>query len=348
VTAPLAADGRPPVRIRDIVAAPGEKRRGHLVVGHTAAGPIVMPVVVIHSTRPGPTLCLTGAVHGTEYPGTTAVRQLARDLQPDGLAGTVIAVTVTNMPMYQGRSPFISPIDGLNLNRVAPGRADGTITERIAHTLFTEVLSLATHHIDCHGGDLTEELWPYAAYRVTGNRAQDEVGEAMVRVYTPRIFALMTEKMSLAITHGTVTSEAARRGIASILGECGSAGGLDPADVETHLRGIGNVMRYLGMLPGQPAVAAKPLQGVAQFVVAAGRGGLLRLAVAVGDEIGEGQVLGEIWDEFGEVIETLRAPARGLIRLVWTHKVVNTGDLVLKCWVTEPAAPFPLTDRFAN
>jgi predicted deacylase len=334
--------GRDAIRIRDIVAEPGTRQRGRLKVGETAAGPIEMPLVIVHGAGPGPTLCLTGAVHGTEYPGTTAVREVARQLDPERLAGTVIAVTVTNMPMYQARSPFISPIDGLNLNRVAPGRPDGTITERIAHTLFSEVMPLATHHIDCHGGDITEALWPYAAYRVTGNRAVDEVGEAMARVYTPRIFALLKEGLPLAITHGTVTSEAARRGIASILGECGSDRGLDPTDVRT------SVMRYLKMIPGEPTVARDLLLGVSQFVVPAGRGGLLRLAVQVGDEIAEGQPLGEIWDEFGDVVETLRAPARGLIRLVWTHKVVNTGDLVLKCWVTEPAPPFPLTDRFAR
>ncbi len=340
--------GHDAIRVRDIVAEPGTKRRGRLEVGETAAGPIEMPLVIVHGSSPGPTLCLTGAVHGTEYPGTTAVRELAKQLEPDSLAGTVIAVTVTNMPMYQARSPFISPIDGLNLNRVAPGRADRTITERIAHTLFTEVMPLATHHIDCHGGDITEALWPYAAYRVTGNRAADEVGEAMARVYTPRIFALLKEGVPLALTHGTVTSEAAKRGIASILGECGSDRGLDPADVRTHLHGITNVMRYLKMVPGEPTVARNPLLGVGQFVVQAGRGGLLRLSVQIGDEITEGQTLGEIWDEFGDVVETLRAPAGGLIRLIWTHKVVNTGDLVLKCWVTEPAPPFPLTDRFAR
>jgi predicted deacylase len=340
--------GHDAIRVRDIVAEPGSRRRGRLKVGETAAGPIEMPIVIVHGSSPGPTLCLTGAVHGTEYPGTTAVRELTRQLDPVPLAGTVIAVTVTNMPMYQARSPFISPIDGLNLNRVAPGRPDGTMTERIAHVLFSEVMSLATHHIDCHGGDITEALWPYAAYRVTGNRAVDEVGEAMVRLYTPRIFALMKEGMALAITHGTVTSEAARRGIASILGECGSDRGLDPADVRTHVNGVTNVMKYLGMIPGEPTVARDLRLGVSQFVVAAGRGGLVRLAVRVGDEIAEGQELGEIWDEFGDVVERLRAPARGLVRLIWTHKVVNTGDLILKCWVTEPAPPFPLTDRFAR
>jgi predicted deacylase len=340
--------GHETFRLRDLAVEPGTARRGRLEVGRTAAGPVAMPLVVVHGASPGPTLCLTGAVHGTEYPGTTAVREVARRLDPGTLAGTLLAVTVTNMPMYQARSPFLSPIDGLNLNRVAPGRADGTVTERIAHTLFTELLARATHHIDCHGGDIGEDLWPYAAYRVTGRRALDEVGEAMVRAYTPRVFALVEEGMALALTHGTVTSEAAKRGVASILGECGSDRGLDPADVRTHVDGITNVMRLIGMLPGEPRVARDLVQGISQFVVSAGGAGLLRLAVRVGDEIAEGQALGEIWDEYGDVVETLRAPARGLVRLVWTHKVVNTGDPVLKCWVTRPAGPFPPTDRFVR
>ena len=336
-----------PIRIRDLVVERGTRGRTFLKVGETGTGPVEMPVVVVHGARPGPTLCLTGGVHATEYPGQTAVRELARQLDPAALAGTVIAVPVCNMPMFAARSAFLSPIDGLNLNRVAPGRPDGTMTELIAHTLFSEVLSLASHHIDCHGGDLTEVLWPYAAYRMTGKREQDEVGEAMARCYSPRIITLFREGTPL-IPVGTVTTEAAKRGIASILGECGSAGGLDPADVRTHVHGITNVMRFLGMLPGAPVVPAGQLVGTGQFVVQARRGGLLRLSVGIGETVAEGQALGEIWDVFGDVVETLRAPARGLVRIIWTHKAVNSGDLVLKCWVTEPAPPFAPTDRFVR
>ena len=86
----------------------------------------------------------------------------------------------------------------------------------------------------------------------------------------------------------SVPTEAARRGVASILGECGSAGGLDPADVRTHVHGITNVMRFLGMLEGTPVVPAGQQVGVGQFVVAARRGGLLRLAVGIGETVGEG------------------------------------------------------------
>jgi predicted deacylase len=121
---------------------------------------------------------------------------------------------------------------------------------------------------------------------------------------------------------------------------------LDPADVQTHLRGITNVMRYLGMLSGTPAVVAHQLLGTGQFIVHARRGGLVRLSTDVGQTVAEGQTLGEIWDVFGDVVETLRAPAQGLVRLVWTRKVVSSGDPVLKCWVTEPAPPFAPTDRF--
>jgi uncharacterized protein len=338
---------RDAVRIRDLVVECGATGRGFLKVGETGAGPVELPVVVVHGARPGPTLCLTGGVHATEYPGQTAVRELTRELDPAGLTGTVIGVPVVNLPMFAARSGFVSPIDGLNLNRVAPGRPDGTITELIAHTLFTEILSLATHHIDCHGGDLGEALWPYAAYRMTGDPELDRTGEAMARCWSPGVVALFRDGTPM-IPSGTVTTEAAKRGIASILGECGSDNGLDPADVRTHLHGITNVMRYLGMLPGNPAVSARQLLGTGQFVVHARRGGLVRLSAGVGQTVSEGQTLGEIWDVFGDVVETLRAPARGLVRLIWTRKVVNSGDAVLKCWVTEPAPPFPPTDRFVH
>ena len=54
-------------------------------------------------------------------------------LDPEELAGSVVAVPVVNPPMFQRRSGFLSPIDGLNLNRTAPGRADGTISEILAY-----------------------------------------------------------------------------------------------------------------------------------------------------------------------------------------------------------------------
>ncbi len=334
------------LQIRDVAAERGTRQRGYLTVGDTPMGPIQMPLVIVHGAKTGPTLCLTAGVHAAEYPGIDAVLRTVVGLDPAGLSGTVIAVPVVNTPMFRARAAFLSPIDGLNLNRTFPGKADGTISEVMAHVLLDEVVARADFHIDCHGGDLPEILWPYSGFAMTGNSAVDERGEAMARLYSPRMVALYRDGTALPPTKGSLTSEAARRGIASILAESGSAGGLNPADVEVHMHGIQNVMRFFGMLPGEPVVRRRPMMAAGQFIVYARRGGLLRLAIDIGDELKTGQKIADVCDVFGDIVEEIRSPADGLARIIWTHKAVNTGDPIVKCWIVEPARPFPATDGF--
>jgi predicted deacylase len=63
----------------------------------------------------------------------------------------------------------------------------------------------------------------------------------------------------------------------------------------------------------------------------------LRLTARIGDEITPGQQLGDIRDVFGTVVERVCASGAGIVGLIWTHKVVNTGDPILRYWITEPA-----------
>jgi hypothetical protein len=309
-------------------------------------GPIQFPLVIVSGAKPGPKLCVTSGVHATEYPAIDAVLRTITELDPANLAGTLIAVPVVNSMMFRTRSPFLSPIDGLNLNRTFPGRHDGSISEVLAHVVLNEVVAQADFHIDCHGGDLPEILWPYAGYAMTGNRPVDESGEAMARLYSPSIVALYREGSSLPPTKGSLINEASRRGIPSILAEAGSAGGLDPAHVQVHLHGIRNVMRFLKMLPGEPVIHGPRMIAKDQFVVTARRGGLLRVAIGIGEVVKQGQLIGEICDVFGEVVERVASPRDGIARIIWTAKAVNTGDPVVRCWVAEEAPPFAATDRF--
>lgn len=333
-------------RVRDIVAARGETARGYLTIGETPTAPIQVPVVIVNGARSGPTLCLTAGVHAAEYPAIDAVLRTIQSLDPASLGGAVIAVPVVSMQMFQHRFGFVSPIDGLNLNRTAPGRPDGTISEILVHTLLTEVIAQAEYHIDCHGGDLGEILWPYAGFSLTGNAEIDQQGEMLARLYTPRIFALYSPESGLPPTTGSVTHAAAQRGVVSMLAEAGSNGALDAADVRVHVDGIRNVMRYLGMLEGQPLIAGDRLVAREQFIVSATRGGLLRLEIEIGEQIQAGQEVAEIANVFGDVVERVIAPRGGIARLIWAARAVNTGDPIVKCWVTEPAPPFPLADRY--
>ena len=80
---------------------------------------------------------------------------------PRTCTAPIIAVPVVNMHMFSARTPFISPLDGINLNKIAPG-GDGSISEILARTLFDEVIRKAEYHIDFHAGDFGEMLLEFA------------------------------------------------------------------------------------------------------------------------------------------------------------------------------------------
>jgi hypothetical protein len=104
-----------------------------------------------------------------------------------------------------------------------------------------------------------------------------------------------------------------------------------------HVDGALNVMRHLGMIAGEAARNGRRIAARDRVVVRATRAGLLRLTAHIGDEITPGQQLGEIRDVFGKVVERVCAPGAGIVGLIWTHKVVSTGDPILRYWITEPA-----------
>ncbi len=333
-------------RIRDITAEKGQKTKGFLQLGETVTGPIQLPIAIINGDRDGPVLCLTGGVHATEYPSIDALMRLTRELTPEGLRGTLIAVPVVNMHMFASRQGFVSPIDGLNLNKIAPGGKSGSISEILADVLLNEVIGKAEYHVDMHAGDLGEILYAFGGYPITGDADRDRRGEALARLYTPRLIALYREGSKLPPATGSIVLEAARRGVVSILAESGGNGTLEETDVEVHLAGVRNIMRYLKMIDGDPQIHGKQLIATERYVTRATRAGLLRLKVAIGEAVVEGQEAAEICDIWGDTVESVRFARPGITGLIWSQKAVNTGDPIVRCWIAEPAPRFPETDRF--
>ncbi|HEX9484028.1 MAG TPA: succinylglutamate desuccinylase/aspartoacylase family protein [Gemmatimonadaceae bacterium] len=325
-----------PLEIRDVRAARGTRTDGWLSIGETADGPIRIPLVLLNGAEAGPVLCVTGGVHATEYAPIDAVLRLLNETDPDTLRGAIIGVPVANMHMFESRRGFVSPLDGLNLNKIAPGRRDGSISEILAHVLLTEIIGAAEYHIDFHAGDVGEDLLPFAGYSLTGDGHLDERGEMLARAFSPSLISLSTETSTLPPFPGSLNFAATRRGVVSILAEAGGNGTLDEADVRVHLTGARNVMRCLDMIDGGRPALSPRIAAMDRVVVRATRGGLVRLKVRIGDEIAEGQEVAEICDVFGHVVEHVRADGEGIVGLIWTHKVVSTGDPIVRYWITTP------------
>jgi predicted deacylase len=323
---------RAPVGIRDLVAASGEAVRGFLTIGETPSAPITVPLVIINGREDGPVLCLTAGVHATEYAPIDAVMRTVQALRPETLRGAVLAVPVVNMRMFESRTGFVSPLDGLNLNKVAPGRADGSISEILACTVLGEVIGRAQYHIDLHAGDLGEMLLPFAGYPLTGDAKRDAVGETLARLYSPRLVSIAGDDGAIPPFADGLVYAATRRGVVSIFAESGGNGTLEERDVQLHLAGIERVMRYLGMVDGGAPSVEPRLAANGRTVVRATRAGLLRLKVGIGDDIAPGQEVAEVCNVFGDVVERVRANGAGIAGLVWAHKVVNTGDPIVRYW----------------
>ena len=82
----------------------------------------------------GKTLVVTAGVHGDEYVGIQAVRELLSQLSPQELSGQVLFVPVVNTSGFFSGT-YRVPEDGENLNRCFPGAKGHTYTWNMAAAL---------------------------------------------------------------------------------------------------------------------------------------------------------------------------------------------------------------------
>src|SRR5688572_28290606 len=180
VPALLIAALQQPLSIGSAVARPGEAASGFINVPAGVDSGTRIPITVVRGSQPGPTLALIAGTHGSEVAPIVALQRVRASLNPAEVRGTVLIVHVANMPSFLGRTIYYSPVDGKNLNRVYPGRADGTVSERIAHAITTEIIARADYLVDMHAGDGNESLRPYTYWSSLGmDRRVDSLAREM-------------------------------------------------------------------------------------------------------------------------------------------------------------------------
>ncbi|WP_054721657.1 succinylglutamate desuccinylase/aspartoacylase domain-containing protein [Marinifilum fragile] len=143
--------------IGTIEAKSGEKVSASLVVEKGIDEGTFIPRTIINGASPGPVLTLFAGVHGTEYVPIITL-QLLNEIKPGEISGTLILVNIANIPSFSHRNVYLCQVDNKNLNRVFPGKKDGSISERIAFTLTNEIIKKSNYFIDLHGGEFNEAL----------------------------------------------------------------------------------------------------------------------------------------------------------------------------------------------
>jgi predicted deacylase len=314
------------VCISDLTANPGEKKEGLLKIVSRAASSIFVPITIINGVKEGPTLTVIAGEHGCEYCGIEAAIRLCKDIEPAAIAGKLVVIPVANVPAFEAHSLFVCPIDGVNLYAAYPGSTDGSISYAMAYSLFNQVVLKSDYVVHLHGGDANEALIPFTYFAVVGNKRVDELSENLARHFPvdyvfPMKQPVKTEGRESApegtsyatSAAGTIYYEAAKRGVPATMLEAGRDGKIEEEFVKIHYDGILNVMRYLKMLKGKSVVnnEARVLKNA--VLVSATKGGVFRSKVELGESISKGQVIGEVRNLYGDVVEEIKSPIDGLI-----------------------------------
>jgi predicted deacylase len=129
----------------------GSITTGELPLAWLADGPLGAPVMVATGRRPGPTLWVQAAIHGSEIGGTLGLHKVLQTLDLDTLSGAVVAVLAANPLAFRAQARN-SPQDGENMNRTFPGTLDGTITRQMAYRLIEAARESADIAMDLHSG----------------------------------------------------------------------------------------------------------------------------------------------------------------------------------------------------
>ncbi|HZS85684.1 MAG TPA: succinylglutamate desuccinylase/aspartoacylase family protein [Stellaceae bacterium] len=300
---------------------------------------VELPVILLRGKAPGPVFYLGAAFHGDEVNGVEIATRLAGEIDPVQLSGTLIVAPAQNPLALQAQHRYFvghflkSPLDQSPADPWVsfPGEADGNMAAQIAHKLFTQLIRHADYLIDIHTPTTGGRYAPFAFLPPPGAGEAARRAEAMAEVFGAD-FILSTEQ-GLYVSEQSPHVVMARRGATAMGVELGEGGRLEAEITQQGLRGLRNVLRWAGMLPGEVERFGARQVIRTMHVVRSHRGGLVHRRVGLGDTVGAGDVVATITNLFGEETEQIRAPIGGPIVRIATFPIVSAGERIVQIGV---------------
>lgn len=262
-------------------------------VSRSAYGWLPSPIVCIKNGA-GPTVLLMAGVHGDEFEGQVALSKLAASIDCQDVAGRIIILPMANYPAAVS-SERTSPIDDVNMNRVFPGNARGSLTEQIAHYIEARLMSLADYVFDFHSGGSSLHYLP-----TTLVLWSDDEDFRNQQIEFANVFG-SPYACFFQGTHGGRSSSAAarRKGAKGVTFELGGSGRVSPDVLRLCESGVVNLLGYLGVLRNVATTEEAPAPRIVSAIppesyVFSLASGVFEPVASLGDEVVSGQLAGRI------------------------------------------------------
>ena len=279
----------------------GTRHRLHLQLFRDPAGqPLRVPVLVVRGAEPGPVLGVTAAIHGNELNGIPAVHRFVHGLDPKRLRGTVVAISVVNIPGFLLRRRGFS--DARDLNRLFPGKDGGTDSQLWIGRLREQFLTQVDFLVDLH----------------TAGPGRTNPVYARIDLDEPTSVELGVAAKPDLVLHKpanpkTLRGAARELGVPCVTLELGAPQVLQPEIVERATNGLRRIARYLEMLPRPLNVRSRPTLCSESSWLYTEHGGLLEVFPELLERVREGQSIARIVNLFGEVVGEYQAPHKGIV-----------------------------------
>lgn len=273
----------------------------------------------------GKRLCVVTGVHGDELEGQYVAYLLNRRIQaqPELLRGTVDIYPAIN-PLGINTIQRGVPLFDLDMNRIFPGSTDGPMAEYYARQAI-EDLRGADIAIDIHASNIFLMELPQV-------RISEETAPALVPLAKELNVDFVWIHAAATVLESTLAHSLNVMGTKCLVVEMGVGMRLTRSYGEQLTDGILNLMRSQGMWAGETKPPRTPLISRDEVAfINADKAGIFIPSVPHNGMVKQGEELAVIADPLsGEVLQTLMAPADGLLFTLREYPVVYPGSLLAR------------------
>ena len=287
-----------------------------------------LPLLIIKGKNKGKVFTILAGVHGAEYAPIIATQELIKELNPNELVGTIIILPITNIGSFYTKTPYINPLDNKNINRIFPGKKDGTVSEKIVNFISSEIIPISDVFLDVHSGDASEDLLPFVCYydnkkfskqtKITRELCEYSGFENVVSYsYTIK----EDEPAQYAF------KQACQAGKIAFSFESGKLGYLQPEAVKRIKRGFYRIFNKLEMYNSKEVLGQMQFQRLdRQIYIDSPAKGIFYSKFKAGSKVVKDEIIGYITDEFGKIIKKIVSPKTGVILYMKGTPPAKTGS----------------------
>jgi len=280
-----------------------------------------LPISVIKGKFDGPVFTIIAGIHGFEYPPIVATQKLMKEIDIEQLKGTA---------SFFSRTPFVNPQDTKNLNNAFPGKAEGSITARIADFITTNIIPATDVLLDIHGGDACEDLIPFVCY-YNNTKKQEQTALARKLAESSGFEFVISYPYTLKDSDPAkyTFKQAVQDGKTALSIECGKLGNVQEENVSLIKKGVYNMLETLEMYTNGSGPHPNITYRNSQTYIKAKIQGIFYSKHKAGDMVKKEEIVGYTTDEFGTVLEEYKAPNNGIILYKLATPPVNNSDTIM-------------------